>query len=548
MLSKNTLLAIIGVLTALHSATAQGAAPADEIQQLPADLQELANEKCHPGGTYKLGDETSVIPPCVAEQLIFTECEGRAGFISTEGARLPPGNQNMDIYKECVLGKNSTLNADSDGCLACKKSNEIFSDDEAKFWKNVYSEAATKLTESNDTKTLPELYEELRLQSNEFPQPLQENKNVTVPLEEYYPNPPKPQRAGDSEALEEQDVAGEQGQGPVKRQVKVRAQFAAFASASFGCQRPGFGSFTPAMVQKPPKGGTPSSASSAPSAVPTTLIRAVPSAVPSTNKTDAANNTVTKGTNTTNDTRIPSGLVGINGTRVTNGTSPQPTSPTAKAPVDRTFIFVMVFTPSQHVMKRQQDGSYVYVIMFGKPAPIADSPETPQKPLGSREEGEKRGLPDISQCGECARKQVTLPGVVQAEAAPPSTQQADGASQQVLEKVESAVQQSGAQQPQTMIFVVNIGVTAGASAGAETPGAETPDTAKTNKAGKSAAGRPVSVGGQDAGPGVKGDAKGQGKVPAPPGVPAGQPGSQPPRGTQTATGTPQATPPSGNSC
>lgn len=550
MLSKNTRVAVVGIIAALGSAFAQQAAPATEVQQLPVSFQELANKKCHPDGTYKLEDENSVIPPCIAEQLIFTECEGRAGFINAEGVRLPPGSQNMDIYRQCLLGKGSTLEADRDGCLACKKSNEILSGEEADFWKTIYSEAASKLGESNDTKTLPELHEELRLQRTEFPQPLQENKNVTVPLEEYYPDPPKPQRVGESEAVEEreeeQDTDKEEGQGPVKRQVTVQAGISVFATASFNCQRPGVGSFTPAMVPQSPEGKASSSVSSMSSTVPTTLIKTVPSTVPDTNLTGSTNvassngTTVSNGTTITNSTRVPSSSGTVNGTQVTNGTSPQSTSPPGE--LDMTFIFVMVFTPSQHVMKRQQDGSYVYVLVFGKPAPIADSPETPQQPLGSREEGEKRGLPDISKCGECADKQVTLPGIVKADAAQAKTEQADEASRQVLEKVESTAKQSGEKQTQNTVFLVNIGITAVTTTGE--PEGETP----SKPAGAPAGTDTPRAGVKDVAKGLDTAAASPDQAPVSPGVPAANSGSQPPRSNGAASGTPQAAPTSEDWC
>ncbi|KAL3956572.1 hypothetical protein ACCO45_009418 [Purpureocillium lilacinum] len=65
---------------------------------------------------HRLPDKKVLIPPCVSEQILTSQCEGVSGVMNPGS-----GKENQAAYKDCLFGKGSTFENDQQGCLECKK-------------------------------------------------------------------------------------------------------------------------------------------------------------------------------------------------------------------------------------------------------------------------------------------------------------------------------------------------------------------------------------------------------------------------------------------
>lgn len=92
--------------------------------------KKVVGDACHPLGEYTLGGN-QLIPPCVSEQILTSQCEGVSGVMNPGS-----GKENQAAYKDCLFGKGSTFENDQQGCLECKKAHNHLTPEQVEFMQS----------------------------------------------------------------------------------------------------------------------------------------------------------------------------------------------------------------------------------------------------------------------------------------------------------------------------------------------------------------------------------------------------------------------------
>ncbi|KAM3425854.1 hypothetical protein NHJ13734_009869 [Beauveria thailandica] len=193
---SRTLLVAVMASAALQSVGAQplgNFTTGDYIGRIEGNVHKVG-DSCHPLGTYRLGDSSLIVPPCIAEQAITSWCEKATGV---GGDQTP---DMMKAYRDCLFGQGSTLLSDQSGCLDCKVANKFLTEEQANFFRGGFEKGndAFKNTPSAPSPLwntvqkyldwaaydkLPKLHDSAR-------------NNTKVPVEEYFKNAVTPQSFG----------------------------------------------------------------------------------------------------------------------------------------------------------------------------------------------------------------------------------------------------------------------------------------------------------------------------------------------------------------
>ncbi|RDA85248.1 hypothetical protein CP532_2332 [Ophiocordyceps camponoti-leonardi (nom. inval.)] len=172
--------------------------------------KDMTKDACTLAGTVKLG-VAPIQAPCTVIEAMEVECQGRSNFINpADGNAVPSGEQFMDTYKQCLLGKDSTYIQDAEACIKCKEANKLITSEEATKLRDELKESID-LLRKDDTinQTVKELREAKAESRGEMEKP-EETADKVVELKDYYKNQPPVQQVG-SNSVDGVEAGGEPG-------------------------------------------------------------------------------------------------------------------------------------------------------------------------------------------------------------------------------------------------------------------------------------------------------------------------------------------------